>query len=111
MSRLARIHLDPLLGEQRMNRMRQRERDFGRDRSAIRTAAHKPGIGSRAQCQSQSVQQDGLARARLAGQHAETSFELEFELLDQNDIADCELPQHARAGLSSAVRSAACAAK
>ena len=42
----------------------------------------------------EGVEQDRLARAGLAGQHAEPRLELELELFDQHDIVDGELPQH-----------------
>ena len=40
------------------------------------------------------VEQDRLARPGLAGEHAKPGFEIEVERLDEDDIADGELPQH-----------------
>ena len=54
------------------------------------------GVGPRAERQAERVEQDRLAGAGLAGEHAEARLELELEPLDQHDIVDGELPQHAR---------------
>ena len=58
--------------------------------------ADQPGVGAIAERQPERVEQDRLARAGLAGQHAKAGLELELEPVDQHDVADGELPQHRR---------------
>ncbi len=48
--------------------------------------AHKGAISPPAKGEGEGIQQDGLARARLAGEDGEASFMDEIELLDQNDV-------------------------
>src|SRR4029079_8892882 len=70
--------------------------DLRRYRGCIRTGSHQPGIGARAKRQSQRIEQDGLARSRVAREDTQPGVTLQVEALDEHDIADCELPQHAR---------------
>ena len=48
--------------------------------------------------EAERIEQDRLARPVLPGEHAETRFELQFEPLDEHDIVDGNLPQHATCG-------------
>src|SRR3954452_12528914 len=85
-----------------------RKRDLGRYGCRILTRSDQGRVGARAERQAQCVEQDGLARPGLAGEHAETRLELQLEPLDEHDIVDGELPQHgARLGVTCARRSAA----
>ena len=70
-------------------------------------AADQPGVGARAERQAERVEQDRFAGAGLAGEHAEARLELELEPLDEHDIVDGELPQHAT---SRAARASLCVA-
>ncbi len=60
----------------------------------ILAAADQPGVGARAERQPERIEQDRLAGAGLAGEHAQPGVELELELVDEHDVADGELPQH-----------------
>ena len=91
----------PCSASKRMGRMAGGKLDLGRDRRRRLPAAHQPGVGARAQRQPERVEQDRLARAGFAGEHAEAGFEVEVERVDQHHVADDELPQH-RAGPPSA---------
>ena len=42
----------------------------------------------------QRIDEDGLARTRLAGEHGEAGAELELQLLDDDHVAQGEAPQH-----------------
>jgi hypothetical protein len=64
--------------------------DGGVSNSAVTSARVAPsrtsaGIGAVAQRQLQRVDEDGLARAGLAGQHREAGVELELQLGDDDD--------------------------
>ena len=67
--------------------------EFGADFGPRRALSHHAGVGSCAQRQLQGVDQDGLARAGLAGQHGETRAELQFQLAHDHEIAQCDAPQ------------------
>ena len=54
----------------------------------LRRARAHGGAATAAHRQAQRVQQDGFARAGLAGQHIEAGREFQRGLLDQNDVAD-----------------------
>ena len=68
-------------------RQRRRQVEFGADVGARRAFAHHAGVGARAQRQLQRVDQDRLAGAGLAGQHAEAVGKLEFELAHDDEVA------------------------
>jgi hypothetical protein len=83
-----------LLGQQRECRMVGRKLEFGGDACLCLALPHQPGVGTHAQRQAQTIQQDRLAGAGLAGQHTEAWLELQLEPVDQHHIADRQLPQH-----------------
>ena len=66
-------------------------------RALRRAAADQRALGAAAERQAQSIQEDRLARAGLAGQHAQAALELEIEALDQDDVTDRETDQHVAA--------------
>jgi hypothetical protein len=55
--------------------------ELGGDVGARRALAHHPGVAAAAQRQLQRVDQDGLARAGLAGQHGEAGAQVHFQLV------------------------------
>ena len=57
-------------------------------------------VGARASTDEQTdrVDEDGLARARLAGNDVEAGFELHLELIDHGEMANPEKTQHVRTG-------------
>ena len=67
---------------------------FRTDLGACRAFAHDVGVGAFAERQEQGVDQDRLAGAGLPGQHREAGREVEFERLDDDEVADCERQQH-----------------
>ena len=95
--RLAGLDCDPLLAEQRRwpddRTASSISADTAAPSSPERTSA---GVGARAEREAERVEQDRLARAGLAGEHAEPRLELQLEPLDEHDVMDGELPQHAR---------------
>ena len=58
------------------------------------SATDKAAVGARAERKTQRVEQDGLTRAGLAGQHAQPRLEREVKRLDQHDVADGQGGQH-----------------
>ena len=94
--RLARLDLDALFARAAVDRD---GRAAGRSRPRpppVLARRDQAGIGARAEREPKRVEQDRFARAGFAGEHAKARLELELELLDQHDIVDGELPQHAR---------------
>ena len=94
--RLARLALDALLGQQGVNRMVGGKLEFGGDRRGLllrcaparcRRARRAPGRARRAGSTCPPRSRRSARQARL---------ELQLELVDQHDIADRQLPQHAR---------------
>ena len=82
-------------------------------RRLLLAGTHQARLGAVAEHQPQGVEQDRLARAGLAGEHAQPRPEGEIERLDQDDITDRERGQHGRAGTlrdALATRNAASAA-
>ena len=61
----------------------------------LRAVAHQRGVAARAERQRQRVEQDGFAGAGLAGQHGKAGREVDVQPLDQDDIADRQMRQHA----------------
>ena len=90
--RLARLALDAMFGQQSVDRMARRHLELGGHGGGFLAAAHQPGIGAGAERQAERVQQDRLAGAGLAGEHAEAGLELQLEPVDQHDVVDGELP-------------------
>ncbi len=73
---------------------RQRE-DRGHHR-LLGALAHEPALGTDAERQAERIQQDRLAGAGFAREHAEPWMETEFQPVDQHDVADGEALQHRR---------------
>ena len=95
--RLARLDRDVGVVEQRGDAGRQRgELEARHHARPVLAGAHQPAVGPRAEHQAQRVEQDRLARAGLAGQHAQPAGEVEVQRLDQDDVADGEPGQHVR---------------
>jgi hypothetical protein len=46
--------------------------------------------------QREGIEQDGFARAGLAGQHREATGEFDIESFDQDDVTDRQTRQHAK---------------
>jgi hypothetical protein len=61
---------------------------------ARRTRAHHIGVGTPADGERQRIDEDRLARARLAGQRREAVGELEVEPLDDHVVTNGESTEH-----------------
>ena len=68
---------------------------LGADFGARRAFAHHVGLGALAERELQGVDQDGLAGARLAGEHGVAGRKIELERVDDHEVADGEGQQHA----------------
>src|SRR5262249_46022667 len=63
---------------------------------ALRFAvADKRAVAAGPEAERKGIEQDRLAGARLAGQHSKARPEFEVELIDQHNVADGELNEHA----------------
>ena len=65
----------------------------GRSKTAVTwpcvcAGAHERAVAARAERERESVEQDGFARAGLAGEHRQAAAEVEVEPIDQDDVAD-----------------------
>src|SRR6202007_2713604 len=82
---------------------RRRGIELGRDLAAGAALAHDATLGARAERELPRVDQDGLAGARLAGEHGEAGAELEFERIDDDEVFQRQAAQH-DAGREDALR-------
>jgi hypothetical protein len=57
--------------------------------------AHEGAVAAAAQRQRERVEENRLAGAGLAGEHAQAVLEGDLEPVDQDDVADRELDEHA----------------
>ncbi len=64
------------------------------DLAKLGAMAHEARLSLSSERQRKSVQQDGFAGARLAGQNGQPAVKLEVELVDQDNVADGEVYQH-----------------
>ena len=58
--------------------------------------ADQAGIAAAAERQREGIEQDGFARAGLAGQHRKATGEFDIEPFDQDDVTDRQTRQHAK---------------
>ncbi len=86
--------LDALFGQQRESRMVRRRREHGGHDGLLGADPHQPRLGACAQRQAETVEQDRLAGAGLAGQHGQAGAEIKVEPLDQHHVADRERGEH-----------------
>ena len=68
--------------------------ELGRDLGAGGALAHDGGVAARAQGQLQRVDQDGLARAGLAGEGGETGGEVQLQRRDDDEVLEAQAAQH-----------------
>src|SRR5262249_38084185 len=62
--------------------------------SALGALAHHRGVAAAADQQLDGVDQDRLAGAGLAGEHAEARAELDRDLAEDDEVVNVERPQH-----------------
>ena len=58
------------------------------DLALLGAVTHEPGVAAAAKRQRESVEEDGFARAGLAGQNCEPTGKLDIEPFDQDDVTD-----------------------
>ncbi len=73
------------------------DRELGRDGGLLGAGSHEARFGPAAERQAERIHQDRFARAGLAGQHAQPRPERQRKALDQDDVANGEAEQHAKA--------------
>ncbi len=79
----------------RENRVIGRWREPRRHVRLRRTGTDQPGATSCAKCKAEAVKQDGLAGARLTGQHGKAGAKAQIEpFVSHNNISDGERCQH-----------------
>ena len=94
-----------VLGQPVAERVAQRvgQREHALDVGLRRAGAHDPGARLAAEQQVERVREHGLARAGLAGEHVQAGPEAQLGPLDQQEVLDAQLVQHA-AGCTSGSR-------
>jgi hypothetical protein len=90
---------EPLLGEPGDDARPVRNLECRREFSALCAGPQLPQLEAIAQQQAQGVEQDRFAGAGFPGQHGETAVELEVERLDDDEVADRQEPEHAKASV------------
>src|SRR5207253_936529 len=93
--RLARVRLDALFPEEAVRGMVGGKLDLCGDHGLLLARTDEPAVGAASEREPERVQQDRLARSGLPGEHAQPWLELQFEPLDQHNVVDSELLQHA----------------
>ena len=69
------------------------------DLGALGAGAHDLGAGAAARQQLQRIDDDGLAGAGLAGEHREPGLQFELDRVDDREVANLQVGQHACAYL------------
>ena len=111
--RLTILDLDVGIVEPFGERAGQRRKFEARGHAGlVLAAADEPAVGAIAQHEAERVEQDRLARAGFAREHAQPAPEGQVERLDQHDVANGQAGQHAASLLAAGARqvSRACAA-
>ncbi len=93
---LARLDLESLFGDQGQQVGIVRGAEDGGGHGLFGPVAHQAGVAAPAQGQTQGVQNDRLARPRLARQHGQAGLDVEIQHVDQDDVADGKGGQHGR---------------
>ena len=89
--RLARLALEAVLARaDAWAGWSARKVEAGGDHGLRLALADQAAVGAGAEREAERIEQDRLAGAGLAGQHAEAGAEFEVEALDQHDVADGE---------------------
>jgi hypothetical protein len=68
----------------------------GADFGALRAVADRAAVCATADRQQQRVDEDRFTRAGFAGQHGEAAAEFELDGLDDREVADLQVREHAR---------------
>ncbi len=84
------LGIQSLLGQQRCRGMPRGRREAGGHAGLFGTRTHQSGVRPRPQREAETVQQDRLAGAGLAGEHGQARAERNIQPLDQHNVADGE---------------------
>ena len=76
--------------------MAGRQVDHALDDDPVGAGAHEAGVAAPAEQQAEPGDDHGLARAGLAGEHGEPGVERQHRLVDDPEVADADLLDHAR---------------
>jgi hypothetical protein len=68
--------------------------EAGRHFGALRAVAHGAAVGPSAHRQQQCIHEDRLAGPGLARQHGESRTELDFDALDDREVANLQVAEH-----------------
>ena len=85
-----------VVGQDRRSRMALRHIEHGRDLALLGAMTHQARIAPAAERERKGVEQNGFARAGLAGQNRKTTGKLDIEPFDQDDVTDRQTRQHER---------------
>ena len=105
------LRLETLFCEQRAQWMAGWRREAGSDAGLLDPGTHQPRIGSCTQRKPQTVQQDRLAGARLAGQHRQPLGERQVQPFDQHHVPDRQSGEHAAAPAAASAQKIECQAR
>ncbi|GJE46732.1 hypothetical protein AEGHOMDF_5939 [Methylobacterium soli] len=89
------LGVDLGLGRDQARGMIERRVERCGDAALALAMAHEPSVAPPAQREREGVEEDRLARARLPSQDAQPLAEIQLKLVDQNDVADRKLHEHA----------------
>ena len=87
--------IEAVLGQDPCRRMALGNIERGRHLALLRAMADQARIAAAAERQREGIEQDGFARAGLAGQHREATGKFDIEPFDQDDVTDRQTRQHA----------------
>jgi len=73
---------------------RGREVEFGGHFGAVAAGANQTGIGTLAEGESERVDQDRLAGTRFAGKRSEARLQVEFQAVNEDEVADRQTTEH-----------------
>ena len=77
-----------------------RHRQGGLDQGVARARPHRRGVGGRAREQAQGLRQHGLPRPGLAGDRGQPGRRRQLGVLDHDEVADLQRPDHGRPNFS-----------
>ncbi|OIQ64841.1 hypothetical protein GALL_536060 [mine drainage metagenome] len=88
--------LEPVVAENHGRGMPLRDIEHRGDLALLRAMPNQARVAAAAERERECVEQDGLARAGLAGQHRKPAGKLDIEPFDQDDVTDRKTRQHVK---------------
>jgi hypothetical protein len=98
------LRVDVRLGCDLARRVLERNVESGRNLALAFAVADEAAVAAPAESERKRVEQNRFAGPGLAGQNAEAVAEVEFEPVDQDDVADRKLNQHPPCAYPAALR-------